>query len=212
VIRNNLTKGAIRPELQLRGTGEVPVLSGKIYLEPTVMLLPAGRLTFESGIILFDANRPDRPTVELVGESRLLGYDITVLVEGPYDEPIITLSSVPPLSNEELLLLVITGKHPKPAGSSIASQGRNLSIAVYVGRDLISRWFGMESLEAGESIFDRFEVETGKAVTRGGDETIDARFRLTQGVLDDGDTLYITGEKDVFDFYNAGVRIVFRFK
>jgi translocation and assembly module TamB len=212
VIRNNLTKGAVRPELKLSGTAEVPVLSGKVYVDPTVMLLPAGRLTFESGIILFDANRPDRPTLELIGTSRLLGYDITVLVEGPYDQPIVTLSSVPPLSNEELLLLVIAGKHPKQSEVNIASQRQSVNIAVYVGRDLIARWFGMESMEAGESIFDRFEVETGKALTRAGDETIDARFRITKGVLRDGDTLYITGEKDVFDFYNAGVRIVFRFK
>jgi autotransporter translocation and assembly factor TamB len=211
-IRNNLTRGAVRPELKLGGSGEAPVLSGKVYVDPTVLILPTGRIVFESGIILFDANHPDRPTLELIGESRLLGYDITVLVEGPYNEPIVTLSSVPPLSNEELLLLVIAGKHPKPSGGSSASQGRSVNIAVYVGRDLIARWFGMESMEAGEAIFDRFEVETGKALTRAGDETIDARFRLTEDVLRDGDTLYITGEKDVFDFYNAGVRIVFRFK
>jgi len=31
-------------------------------------------------------------------------------------------------------------------------------------------------------------------------------------VLRDGDKLYITGEKDLFDFYNAGLKIVFRFK
>jgi translocation and assembly module TamB len=55
-------------------------------------------------------------------------------------------------------------------------------------------------------------VDVGRAVTRGGDETINARFRLAEGLLQNGDTLYITGEKDVFDQYNAGVRIVFRFR
>ena len=87
-----------------------------------------------------------------------------------------------------------------------------MNVAVYVGRDFISRWFGSESVEASESILDRFQVDVGRAVTRGGEETLDAQFRLTQGIISDGDTLYLTGEKDVFDFYNAGVKIVFRFK
>jgi hypothetical protein len=32
------------------------------------------------------------------------------------------------------------------------------------------------------------------------------------GVQRDGDKLYIIGERDMFDFYNAGFKIEFRFK
>jgi translocation and assembly module TamB len=81
-----------------------------------------------------------------------------------------------------------------------------------LGRDLIARWNGSDSVEAGESIMDRFEVHIGRAVTRSGEETVEAQFRLAEGVLRDGDNLYLTGEKDIFDFYNAGLKIVFRFK
>ena len=142
----------------------------------------------------------------------MLGYDVTMLVEGPYDEPVVTLSSVPPLSNEELLLLIITGKQPSATDDSKSSQQQSMNVAVFLGRDLIARWFGSESAEADEAIFERFEVGVGRAVTRAGEETIDAQFRVAEDVLRDGDKLYITGEKDIFDFYNAGVRIVFRFK
>jgi autotransporter translocation and assembly factor TamB len=211
-IRNNLAKGSVRPDLKLTGTGEVPVLTGKVYVEPTRLSLPAGSLLFESGVIRLDPYSPDRPVLDLVGKSRMLGYDITVLVEGVYDEPVVTLSSIPPLSNEELLLLVLTGQPPKVMGDRTVSQRQAMNVAVYVGRDFISRWFGSESVESRESILDRFEVEVGRAVTRAGEETLDAQFRLTEGIISDGDTLYLTGEKDVFDFYNAGVKIVFRFK
>jgi len=211
-IRNNLANGSVRPDLKLTGTGEIPVLTGKIYVEPTRLSLPAGSLIFERGVIRLDPNSPDRPILDLVGKSRMLGYDITVLVEGVYDEPVVTLSSVPPLSNEELLLLVLTGQQPRAKDDRAASQRQTMNVAVYVGRDFISRWFGSESVESRESILDRFQVEVGRAVTRAGEETIDAQFRLTEGVFRDGDTLYLTGEKDVFDFYNAGVKIVFRFK
>jgi len=211
-IRNNLAKGAVRPELKLIGTGEFPVLAGEVYVDPTRISLPAGSLVFESGIIRFDPKRPDRPTLDLVGTSKMLGYDITMLVEGPYDEPVVTLSSVPPLSNQELLLLLIAGRQPNAADDPQASQRQRMNVAVFLGLDLIARWFGGESSEASESIIDRFEIEVGRAVTRAGEETIDAQFRIADGVLRDGDKLYLTGEKDTFDFYNAGLKIVFRFK
>ena len=211
-IRNNLVRGAVRPELKLTGTGESPFLAGKVYVEPTRIRLPAGSLLFESGVIRFDRNRPDRPTLDLVGTSKMLGYDITVLVEGPYDEPVVTLSSVPPLSNDELLLLLIAGQQPNAADDIDGSQGRSMNVAVFLGRDFLSRWLSSDSVEASESIIDRFEVGIGRAVTRSGEDTIEAQFRIADDVLRDGDKLYITGEKDIFDFYNAGLKIVFRFK
>jgi translocation and assembly module TamB len=211
-IRNNLVRGAVRPELKLIGTGKFPVLAGEVYVDPTRLSLPAGSLVFEPGVIRFDPNRPDRPTLDMVGTSKMLGYDITMLVEGPFDEPVVTLSSVPPLSNQELLLLLLTGQQPNSADDAQASQRQNMNVAVFLGKDLMARWFGSDSVEAGESIMDRFEVGIGRAVTRSGEETIDAQFRIADGVLRDGDKLYLTGEKDIFDFYNAGIKIVFRFK
>jgi translocation and assembly module TamB len=211
-IRNNLVRGAVRPELKLIGTGRIPVLAGEVYLEPTRISLPAGSLLFESGVVRFDPNRPDRPTLDLVGTSKMLGYDVTVLVEGPYDEPVVTLSSVPPLGNEELLLLLIAGQQPNTEGDVQAAQRQSMNVAVFLGKDLIARWFGSDSVEASESIMDRFEIGIGRAVTRSGEETVEAQFRLADDVLRDGDKLYLTGEKDIFDFYNAGLKFVFQFK
>ena len=198
--------------LKLTGTGEFPILDGEVYVDSTRISLPAGSLVFESGVIRFDPNRPDRPTLDLIGTSKMLGYEITMLVEGPYDEPVVTLSSVPPLSNQELLLLLIAGQRPEVTNDAEASQRQSMNVAVFLGRDLIARWFGSASLEAAESIIDRFEIEVGRAVTRAGEETIDAQFRIADDILRDGDKLYITGEKDIFDFYNAGIKLVFRFK
>ena len=77
---------------------------------------------------------------------------------------------------------------------------------------MLARWFRDENGSTNESILDRFEAEMGRDITQGGEETLEARFRLLQGVFQDKDVLYITGERDVYDFYNAGVRIVFRFR
>jgi translocation and assembly module TamB len=211
-VHNNLIKGAVRPDLRLSGSGEVPILTGTVYVDSTRLALPAGNVLFESGAIRFDKTRPDLPSLDLIGKSRMAGYDITVSVEGPYNAPVVTLSSVPPLSSEDLLLLVLTGRVPESTEGFTPSQRQQINVAVYLGRDLLARWFSRKMGETDESVFDRFELDVGRAMTREGEDTIDAQFRLAEGVFRDGATLYITAEKDVFDFYNAGMKIVFRFK
>lgn len=85
-------------------------------------------------------------------------------------------------------------------------------MATYLGRTMLGRVLGEESTESGESILDRFDLVLGQAVTRKGEETIEASFRLRDNLLGERDTLYLRGEKDIYDAYNLGVRIVFRFE
>jgi hypothetical protein len=211
-IRNNLVRGSVRPDLVLSGTGEVPLLIGKVYVESTRLYLPAGRMQLETGLVRFDQADPDRPRLDLIGTSTMLGYDITAVIEGPYDEPVITLSSIPPLPNDELLLLLLTGQPPKSSTTRANSSRQSLNVAVFLGRDLIGRLFGSDSDESLDSILDRFDVEVGRGITRQGEETIHSQFRVADDVLLDGDSLYLTGERDVFDYYNGGIRLVFRFR
>jgi translocation and assembly module TamB len=142
----------------------------------------------------------------------MLGYDITAVIDGPYDEPVITLSSIPPLPNDELLLMMMTGQPPKNSAARSDSNRQGLNIAVFLGRDLISRWSGDDSEETFESILDRFDVEVGRAITQQGEDTIHSQFRVADDILMEGDSLYLTGERDVFDYYNGGIKIVFRFR
>jgi autotransporter translocation and assembly factor TamB len=211
-IKSNVARGTVRPELLLQGTGEIPVVQGEVYVDPIRISLPAGILRVESGVVRFLAGDPDRPRLDLSGRARMLGYDISVIVEGPYDEPVVTLSSVPPLLEEELLLLLLTGHPPKTGATQAATHAAGMNVAVYVGKGMLARLFSDQSAESDESVLDRFEVEIGRGVTRAGQETIDAQFRLAEGVVRDGDVLYITTEKDVYDDVNAGLKIVFRFK
>ena len=211
-IQNNLVRGAVRPDLLLSGTGELPVLAGKVYIEPTRLYLPAGRMNLETGLVTFDPNDPDRPKLDMVGTTEMLGYDITAVIDGPYNEPVITLSSVPPLPNDDLVMLLLTGQPPKKSGLRDSGRRQQMNVAMFIGRDMISRLFGDESAEASEFIMERFDVEIGRGVTQQGEETIHAQFRMVDNLLWEGDGLYLTGEKDYFDNYNAGVRLVFRFR
>jgi translocation and assembly module TamB len=118
---------------------------------------------------------------------------------------------VPPLPREDLVLLVITGR---PPGSSLAfgsGPRAALDIGIYVARDVAAAWFESDEEDA-QSLAERLEVVVGADTTRSGADSILVRMRITgkPGVRVDG--LYLTGERDVFEFYNVGVRMVFTFK
>ncbi|MEJ2166651.1 MAG: translocation/assembly module TamB domain-containing protein [Desulfobacterales bacterium] len=212
IVRNNLARGSVRPDLVLTGTGEVPLLVGKVYVESTRLYLPAGRMQLENGLVRFEKTDPDRPKLDLIGTSTMLGYDIKAVVEGPYDEPVITLSSVPPLPNDQLLMLLLAGQPPKNSSARSNSASQSLNVAVFLGRDFIGRLFGSDSDESLESILDRFDVQVGKGITQSGEDTINSQFRIADNVLRKGDSLYLTGERDYFDYYNWGIKLVFRFR
>jgi translocation and assembly module TamB len=109
------------------------------------------------------------------------------------------------------MLMLLTGQPPTDE-NRMATGGVPMNLAVYIGQDLVSQWFAGDSTESWASILDRFEVTQGRRVTRSGEETLEAQFRIGEDVFRDGDSIYITGEKDIFDFYNAGLKFVFRFK
>ena len=109
-------------------------------------------------------------------------------------------------------MLLLTGQPPKSSGTQGSDTKQSLNVAVFLGRDLLSRWFDADEEDATEDILDRFDVEVGRAITRQGEETVHSQFRLADDVLMDGDSLYLTGERDYFDYYNGGIKLVFRFR
>ncbi len=210
-LRNNVVKGSLRPDLHLGGTGELPLLTGDVYVDPTRLRLPAGVMTIQSGVVRFPASGANRPEMDLLGEGKVFDYDITALIEGPVEEPRVTLSSSPPLPGDELMIMLLTGQ-PPVAENRTTTDGVPMNLAVYIGQDLLSYWFSGDSTESWASILERFEITRGRRVTRSGEETLETQFRVGEDVFRDGDSIYITGEKDIFDFYNAGLKFVFRFK
>ncbi|ADH86808.1 translocation/assembly module TamB domain-containing protein [Desulfurivibrio alkaliphilus] len=212
VVHNIMARGSLRPNLRLTGSGELPVLSGEIFLDPTRLTLPSGRFQIESGLIRFPDHDPDRAEFDLLATARLLGYDVSVVLQGTADEPILTLSSSPPLGDDELLLLVLTGQPPAAVGHETARRRAGMSMAVFLGRDLLARIFHGDEPPSDEAILERFHIDVGRNITRSGDETIEAELRLVDDLIRPGDRLFITSEKDIYDDFNIGLKIVFRFR
>ncbi len=209
LVDNNLVRGHLRPALTLSGTGAVPVLHGEVYLDDVAMSLPAARIVLEPSVVRFIPNDPFRPRLALRGSARRYGYDVQVAVNGPYDQPDVVLGSVPPMTQEELVLLLTTGQ---PPSQRIDAGGAVSTVAVFLAQDLLQTLFGDESTEAQETLLDRLEVYTGRDTTRQGEETIEGRFRLRDGFLFDADSLYLESERDAYGDFNIGLKLLIRFR
>jgi translocation and assembly module TamB len=210
LIRNQFLRASVRPDLVLKGTGVSPVLAGRVFIDPSRLFLPAGTLRTEKGAISFREQAPDRPWIDLEGTTRLMGYDISMNITGFADDPRITLSSLPPLPNDELLLLVLLGTPPASGETEVAGSA-GTALAVFLGRGFLNRFFG-SGAETEEMILDRFETTIGRDITDTGEPTVESTFRLGEGFLWEGDTLFLTGEKDRYDEVNYGVRLTVEFR
>ena len=207
-VKTNVANGLIEPKLKLVGTGEVPYLLGEVYIDRFLLSLPANNIRIERGTVRFLEENPFIPTLDIRAGYRRFGYDVTILVHGDLSAPEITMSSIPPLQAEELLLLTTTGQPPSESTDAESALG---TVAVYLAKDWIRRFFGDMSTEDEESMLDRLEIEFGRDATQQGAETIEGRFLLREQYFRDNDALFLTGERDAYGDFNLGFRIRFLF-
>lgn len=212
-IKTTVVRGAARPDLRLTGTGLLPILRGPILVDDALVLLPSGTLQIEHGTVLMRESDPNRPALDFGGRMQALGYEITAQVGGTLETPEVVLSSIPPLPREELLLFVVTGAPPGSVGADGGSIATMASpMATYLGKNVLGQLLGGGTRAGKSGIQDRIELQIGRELTRSGSVTLDARLLLNRNPLGGGSALYVTSEKDIYDQYNAGLKILFKFK
>lgn len=209
-VRSNVARAALSPVLRVSTREGVPTLDGAVEIEEARVSLPAGDLRLDSGSITFRGERPFEPSIDARFSGRLLGHDVAVDIEGPPDRLLAIPSSVPLLPREELVALIALGAPPTSVGG--ASQGLDAasSVAFYLVGDALARVFVGDSPEVRESFLSRLEWHVGREVSKSGAKSTGLTFRLTDDPQGRRGAVYLTGEEDVHDDANAGIRWVFR--
>lgn len=180
------------------------------------MKLPASSLELTGGTVLFRPESPFLPEVEAQGQTRMLGYSIKAAISGPYDSPEIMLTSTPPMNQENLLLLVLTGRLPNDPDQTDPLATAN-TVALYVATDTLARWFTDEGPMNEDSLANRFEFVSGREVSRSGVESVEIAYRISnkEGLPEEERNrrhVYLAAERDEFEYYNYGLRLVFRLR
>ncbi len=213
-VETNIARGTIDPHLELRGSGAAPRLGGTLVIGPSRLKLPAAALEVTSGVLTFRGESSLVPDLDITATTRVRGFDITAQVGGTSEDPELLFSSTPPLSREELAILVLTGQLPESALSTQGSAAAMQTVAVFLGQDILSRWLGGDDLAGGseDPITERMEFYQGAEVSQAGIESSEFIFRLTPNPRGKSRILYLRAEKDVFEKINFGVKLLFRFQ
>jgi translocation and assembly module TamB len=201
-VETNLLTGKLDAQLRLRGDLAQPSLLGTIASDDATVILPGARLRASALLLEFRADAPTLPRLTASARGRRHGFDILVNAQGRYDRPDIVFSSEPPLPSDELLVLVTTGARPSGLRDV---RGVGAVLGTYVAQEFADWIFGSESTEAKDSFLDRFTVETGTEMSRGGSESIVVEFRI-------GERVYLQGERDVYSDINMGLVYRLRFR
>jgi hypothetical protein len=109
LIRGNLAQGSITADVRIGGTLGQPSPSGALDVRNFEAELPLSRLRITSGRATFRPDAPFEPKLEIRGRSVLRPYDVNIFVSGTPGKPLVTLTSNPPLPENEILTLLATG-------------------------------------------------------------------------------------------------------
>jgi hypothetical protein len=154
-VQNNVARLTAGIDLVARGTLAEPLFLGQ------VTLVEGGRITFrnvryeiEAGNILFAGGRDFAPVVDVRARAPLRGYDIVVSIAGTWPRLQTSFTSDPPLADDVVLGMLLSGTPQGTAGSSTTTVASAAgSIVADVVTSPISK--GTQKLFK----LDRFEIE-----------------------------------------------------
>jgi translocation and assembly module TamB len=178
--------------MRLQGTLANPVALGEVRISSGTVLFPFANFDVTEGLVSLTSESPHDPQLFVTANAQRLGYDLKLEVTGSANEPRLQFSSSPPLSPEQVLLLVTTGQAPSQTGQ-LSSRQRVQRLGLFLGRNLLT------SLGFGGSGEDRLSVRMGEEVTNDGRPSYEVEYKMT-------DDWSVVGEYDRFNEFNVGVK------
>jgi translocation and assembly module TamB len=191
-VRSPFFRGTISAGLRLDGNLREPISTGNVRVNSGVVQFPFANLDVTEGLVTLTSDDPYRPQLFITAASRTFGYDVRVEITGPADEPVIQFSSTPPLSSEQIILMLTTGNLPSQAAGMTAQQ-RAGRLAVFFGKNLLSEFL------PGAGDGDRLTVRSGETLSAQGQQSYAVEYKLNENWS-------IVGEYDQFDALNVGLK------
>lgn len=158
-VRNNLARLTATIDLLVRGTVADPSVTGQITLDE------GGRITFrdvrydiDAGTITFANARGFTPIIDIRARAEVKGYDLVVSLVGTWPRIQTSFTSDPPLPDEQILGLLLTGSAPatRPGTTDTTSES-----IVSAGGSILASAAASTLTRPTQRLFklDRFEID-----------------------------------------------------
>ncbi|HEV7401878.1 MAG TPA: translocation/assembly module TamB domain-containing protein [Chthoniobacteraceae bacterium] len=202
-VRGNMANGGAAVDLKFGGTGAEPYLEGVVRIENLVASLPFSKLRIDRGFVTFSKDEMLQPKLDINAESEIREYRIHIYIFGPANDPKVSMTSEPPLPQEDILSLLATGTTiSELTGNSEVLAGRAASLLF---QQLYHKIFKNKGPGENTPVLNRFEVEAGNVDARTGRQEIAAKVKIN-------DNTYLLGNVDVTGAFTGRVRYLLRFR
>lgn len=192
LVKNNLADAIGSAFLNLRGTLDQPVVSGRVLLTRGTLEFRNGRYDLTRALITIPERRGADPTIDFQTEADIRGYHITIGFNGPLAKLRTTVRSEPELPEADIVSLILTGTVSGDRSTIAATSQSGLGLAQSILSASLSeqlergtqRLFGLsrfsiDPLLVGRSNDPTARITIGQRITR--DLTVTYSQNLTSG-------------------------------
>jgi translocation and assembly module TamB len=191
-VRSPAFAGALSADGQVQGSLGRPAIKADVRVPAGRILFPFGRLEVERAYATLSGEDPRGPVMDIVATGQNFNYNVRLEVTGTMDNLNVLFTSTPPLSSEEILLMLTAGELPNQE-ITYSAEARAGRLITYLGREMVTRFFGNEMSE------ERLIINSGENIARSGRATYSIEYRLTP-------RWSLVGEYDEFNALNAGLK------
>jgi outer membrane protein assembly complex protein YaeT len=212
LIDNNISKSEVNADLKLTGTFYNPALSGRAVLEESGEIY-FGRNTFliEQGTVDFINPYRIEPDLNINARTRVGEYDIRLTLAGTPDKFSANLASDPPISEPNIISLLVTGRTLESASASIVNAAGNKALSyinnAFTGRleQSAMKILGLESVKVDASLVST-EENPGARITVGQHIRSDVELVFSQDLKDAQNRTWILNYNPIRDINLQGVK------
>ncbi len=201
-VKNNLAKAEIDADLKLLGNPYDTGLSGRLSIEEgSELTFNERKYTVERGNIQFTSERRIEPNLDIEATTTASGFNITLRVTGAPGKTETTLTSDPPLPEQDILAVLLTGKKLDEIRGQEFEIARTEVLSYVTGRigsSLGSKVAGATGLSTVriEPSMIATEANPSARLTVGQEISPKLNLIYSMNLIDSSDQIYI-GEFDV---------------
>ena len=214
LVKNNLAKAGVNLDLRLAGNYYEPALLGRITLEEGGELYFSERsYAIERGVITFANDQKIEPTLDILARTKVASHDISLLIAGGGSEKVsTTLSSDPPVPEQEILAMLITGKSPEEyKNADTATLASRQALSYFAGSfgsrftRQLERATGLSTVRVEPDLIANESNPTAR-LTIGQDLSPVARLIYSMNLANGGDQIYVAEYDITKRFTTRGVK------
>lgn len=198
IVRNNLAELEANARLRIVGTYYSPSVVGSINIEEGGSIFLNERTYYvRQGVVNLNNQARIEPDLNILAETTVNQYDITMQISGTPDRLTTQLSSEPALSQADIVSVLLTGRETSQlSGQEFQlAQAQALSlIAGQAGQQLASgarEVFGITTFRLEPSFIASETSDPGARVTLGQDITSNFSLGYSMNLVDPGDQVWI---------------------